>query len=127
MTNDRPRAIGTALLLLALLLAANTLVSAHAANMSVSSPRESIRPSSCDKEAVLLARSIEVRSAPNRASVAIIVLAPGTSVYRCEQSGVFRGIMFPNEGGKVDCSLRPPAHACPTGWTAAPLEIEITD
>ena len=76
---------------------------------------------------MLLARRIEVRPAPDPATAATIVLAPGTSVYRCERRGVFHGVMFPEEGGKVDCSIRPAGRVCPMGWTDAPLEVEITD
>ena len=128
MRNNRPLSAGGALLLAAFwACSASVSASAHAADLITSPADNAERPSSCDKEAVLLARRIEVRAAPNPDSAATIVLTPGTSIYRCEQRGAFLRVMFPEEGGKVDCSIRPPSRICPMGWTDAPFEVEITD
>jgi hypothetical protein len=69
---------------------------------------------------------LEIRSAPDPAAAVTAVLMPGTSVYRCERRGTFIGVMFPEEGGRVDCSTRPRERRCPAGWTDTPLEVELT-
>ena len=87
---------------------------------------DAVRPRRCVGEAELLKSQLALRPAPNPATAPTVVLMPGTSIYRCEQRGAFHGIMFPEEDGRVDCSMRPPGRECPTGWTDEQLETEIT-
>lgn len=85
-----------------------------------------VRPSHCESEAVLLADKLELRPTPDLNAAPSTSLGPGTSIYRCEQRGAFFGIMFPEPGGKVDCSMRPAGRECPTGWADVPPKAEIT-
>src|SRR5262245_18701468 len=103
MRNDRRHPASTALLVVAALWTCDAPTPAYAADPPANDTK---RPANCETEAVLLARRIEVRPTPDPAAAPTIVLAPGTSVYRFERRGVFLGVMFPEEGGKVDCSIR---------------------
>lgn len=85
-----------------------------------------VRASRCESEAVLLADKLELRPAPDLNVAPSTLLGSGTSIYRCEQRGDFFGVMFPEPGGKVDCSMRPAGRECPTGWADVPPKTEIT-
>jgi hypothetical protein len=121
MRTDRRQPAGIALLLVA--FGTCTCTSPLPAEATDRGP---VRPVGCAAEAALLANRLALRSAPDPAAAATMVLMPGVSIYRCERRGAFLGVMFPEEGGRVDCSTRPPGRECPTGWTDAPLDIEIT-
>ena len=99
---------------------------ATAADLGIADAGTGVRPSGCATEAEVLLTRIEVRVAPARDAVVAATLDPGTSVYRCERRGAFLGVMFPEEGARADCSLRDPGRGCPTGWTDAAFETEIT-
>jgi hypothetical protein len=127
MGSDGPTSAGAALLLAALWVWAAT-VPAGSADLGTrqSAGGAAVRPQGCEDEAALVKHRLELRPAPDPATPVTVVLMPGASVYRCEPRGAFVGVMFPEEGGRADCSTRPPERECPTGWAVAPLEVEIT-
>jgi hypothetical protein len=121
------RVAGTALLVAALWPCTALIAPAADLGAPPLPASDKMRPSDCQDEAVLLVHRLELRPEPDLAAAATILLMPGDSIYRCERRGAFLGVMFPEEGGRVDCSLRTSGRECPTGWTDAPLEVEITD
>ena len=125
MRTDRRPPIGTALLSAVFCACAAPLPYDTAEGRALPSAAAA-RPLGCAGAAELLKRRVVLRPAPNPTAAATVVLMPGTSIYRCEQHGSFLGVMFPEEGGRVDCSMRPAGRECPTGWTDEPLETEIT-
>jgi hypothetical protein len=80
---------------------------------------------SCEVEASLLAEAADVHAAPGAESALVARLAAGRFVYRCERRGEWLGVMFPQQGERIDCSRRPAGKACSLGWVRKQVRMEI--
>ncbi|HUD28383.1 MAG TPA: hypothetical protein VMQ93_05875 [Novosphingobium sp.] len=70
----------------------------------------------CAAEASLLVQPTTVRAQPRASAAAAANLPAGTPVYTCDADGPWSRIMYPPPGTPADCSQRPAASRCPTGW-----------
>lgn len=79
----------------------------------------------CAPEAVLLGEDARVLAAPSAGAETVRSLSRNAPIYLCDASGGYRGVMFPAPGRPADCDRRDGDAACPTGWIAEPVAIEV--
>lgn len=82
---------------------------------------------SCQMEALQLDESVNVYGVPKADGEPIAKLKKGYFAYKCEQTGEWLGIMFPDVSEKVDCSVRTLGVLCTLGWIPKDTRMIIFD
>jgi len=90
----------------------------------VGRPALAIDRAACQRDAVLLTRSVTVLAAPMAGASTVRILPVSAPIYLCGARGGYRAVMFPAPGQRADCSRRGGQDACPTGWISATTPVE---